>query len=148
MENIKLILQGGGTRCSYQMAFLNKLINNDTFNKKFNINSIYGTSFGALVGYFFCINKLHILNKFFLSLNQNSLKQHFNLWGFDRFFIKIPIIGKLITLITNSIWLLKSVIHKSLYDQSQGIGDLFNNDLTQLEKQQLEKFNCCVYNIR
>jgi len=26
MNKLKIILQGGGTKCAYQMAFLNKLI--------------------------------------------------------------------------------------------------------------------------
>lgn len=147
MNDLKIILQGGGTRCSYQVTFLDKLINNDNFHNKFNIKSIYGTSFGALVGYFFCVNKLHILDKFFKSIDENSLKRHFDLWGFGYFLKRIPIIGKIISFLINIIWLLKSVANKSLYNQSNGIGNLFNNELTLVEKENLKKFNCCVYNI-
>jgi len=147
MEDIKLILQGGGTRCSYQMEFLNTLNNNNVFTDKFNVIEIYGTSFGALVGYFFCINKLDVLNEFFLSINPNSLKRHFDFWGFEQHLHKIPIIGNIITSFTNIIWLSKSIINKSLYDQSHGIEDLFKNNITPENCKQLEKFRCCVYNI-
>lgn len=147
MKQLRIILQGGGTRCAYQMALLEKLIHNPKFNDNYVIDSVYGTSFGALVGYFLCINKLDVLNDFFLSLNQNSLKPHFDLWGYKKYLKMIPYIGQLFGTIIDGVWLLKSVLEKSLYIQE--IDNLFDQykDLTTDEMIQLNKFNCCVYNI-
>ena len=149
MKQLKIILQGGGTRCAYQMAFLNKIIHSDTFKNNFNIDSVYGTSFGALVGYFYCIGKLNILNDFFLSINEDSLKPHFDFWGYGSYLKRIPLVGNFFRTTMDVVWLLKSVMHKSLYDQSHGFNDLFKNNEQQNEqiKEQLKKFNCCVYNI-
>src|SRR5438132_631200 len=107
MNSIRLILQGGGTRCAYQLSFLNKLLNNHEFINKFNIEEIYGTSFGALVGYFICIDRIDILLNFFKTLNQESLKPIFDLWGLNHYLKKIPFFGKIFNSINNIIWILK-----------------------------------------
>lgn len=142
MDKIKIILQGGGTRCAYQMAFLNKAL-----DKLQNVDAIYGTSFGALVGYFYCIRRLDLLYKFFTSLNKNSLVPHFNLYGYDKYLTKIPLIGHFFDLIINIIWLLQSIHNKSLYNQSLSINSLLNIKLTEEQQLALNKFYCCVYNI-
>lgn len=144
MTELNIILQGGGTRCAYQMSFLDVFIKNNT---KYKVGTVYGTSFGALVGYFFCIRRLDILYKFFLSLNEESLKKHFDFFGYGKYLIKIPIIGYFFEIIMNVIWLVQSIKHKSLYDQDKCINDLFNLTLSEPEKQNLNIFNCCVYNI-
>jgi predicted acylesterase/phospholipase RssA len=141
---MNIVLQGGGTRCAYQVSFL------DTFmkaNTKHKINNIYGTSFGALVGYFFCIRRLDILYNFFISLNEDSLKKHFDFFGYGKYLTKIPILGYFFSVIINIVWLLKSIKHKSLYDQDSSVNDLFNFTLTDLQKKDLYNFYCCVYNI-
>lgn len=146
MDSIRLILQGGGTKCAYQLSFLNKLIKNDLFNKKYNIEKIYGTSFGALVGYFVCINRIDILDNFFKSLDENSLRPIFNFWGIN-FIKKIPFIGKFFNYIFNIFWLLMGLKYKGLFDQDFNTNVLFDFDLNDEQKKKLNKYYCCVYNI-
>ncbi|QKF94046.1 patatin-like phospholipase [Fadolivirus algeromassiliense] len=147
MQQLNVILQGGGTRCAYQMSFLNKLLSDTNFTNRFTINDIYGTSFGALVGYFACIKRLDILHNFFMSLNENSLKPHFNLWGYIDYIKNIPFIGKVISVIVDIIWIIKSITYKSLYDQNIGIKQLFDIKLDDIQKENLKHYYCCVYNI-
>lgn len=143
MNKLKIILQGGGTKCAYQMAFLNKLIN----NKLYDIESVYGTSFGALVGYFYCIRRLDLLHRFFTTLNSNSLIPHFDFYGYGKYLIKIPLFGYLFKLIMKVIWLLRGIQSKGLYNQKLSISDLLNLKLSDEQKNNLSKFYCCVYNI-
>ena len=147
MQQLNIILQGGGTKCAYQVSFLDKLNNDINFNNNFKINKIYGTSFGALVGYFYCIERLDILKKFFTLLDENSLTPHFNLWGYAHYIKMIPIIGKIFGVIIDIIWLLKSITRKSLYDQTSGLNILFNETLDEIQKNNLSNYHCCVYNI-
>lgn len=147
MQQINIILQGGGTRCAYQMAFLNKILFDGNFKQQYKINNIFGTSFGALVGYFFCINRLDILNNFFMTLNENSLKPHFDLWGYANIIKKLPLIGKWLCKIIDIIWIMKSIINKSLYDQKNEIKKLFDVRLDEIQIKNLENYYCCVYNI-
>ena len=141
MDKLKIILQGGGTKCAYQMAFLNKLHNVQ------NIDSVYGTSFGALVGYFYCIRRLDLLYKFFITLNSESLVPHFTFYGYGKYLIKIPLIGRLFKLIMDIIWLLKGIQNKGLYNQNLSINDFLKLELSDEQKNNLKKFYCCVYNI-
>ena len=143
MNKLKIILQGGGTKCAYQMAFLNKLINHNLYD----IESVYGTSFGALVGYFYCIRRLDILHNFFTTLNSNSLIPHFDFYGYGKYLIQIPLFGYLFKLIMEVIWLLRGIQSKGLYNQKLSISDLFLIDLSDEQKNNLSKFYCCVYNI-
>jgi predicted acylesterase/phospholipase RssA len=131
------------------MAFLNELIDNEKFKNNFHVDSIYGTSFGALVGYFFCINKLEILREFFMSLDENSLQPHFNFWGYGPLLKKVPVFGKLFEFCMDVVWLLKSVKEKSFFIQESTATELLktHSELTAEERKQLDKFYCCVYNI-
>lgn len=147
MDSIRLVLQGGGTKCAYQLSFLNKLINNDIFKKKYTIEKIYGTSFGALVGYFICIKRTDILEFFFNSLDENSLKPIFDLWGIKKYIKNIPIIGIFITLIINMFWLLKGLKEKGLFDQNHGTDILYNITLDKQQEENLKNYYCCVFNI-
>ncbi len=144
MEKLNIILQGGGTRCAYQVSFLNTFIKN---NIKYKINTVYGTSFGALVGYFFCIRRLDMLYNFFLSLNEDRLKKHFDFFGYGKYLINIPILGFFFNWFIKIVWLLQSIEQKSLYNQDSCIDNIFNLELTKSQKQNLSNFYCCVYNI-
>lgn len=147
MQQLNLILQGGGTRCAYQLSFLNKIIKNIQFNNIFKINNVVGTSFGAIVGYFYCIDKMDILYDFFMKLNKNSLQPHFDLWGYKNIIIKIPFIGNIVGVIIDMVWIIKSIVYKGLYDQTNQINTLLNIELNTQQKQNLKKYYCCVYNI-
>ena len=66
MEKVRIILSGGGTRCAYQLSFLEELMNNYKNDAKDGIiDKIYGTSFGALVGFFVCLGRYEDLYNFF-----------------------------------------------------------------------------------
>jgi predicted acylesterase/phospholipase RssA len=144
---LKIILQGGGTRCAYQMAFLKYLIDSKIFTQKYEVIEVYGTSFGALVGYFLCINRLDILHHFFLGLTLRNLKPWFDFWGVGYYLKKLPLLGNLIGILIDCIWILMSISKKSLFDQSDQINKLCQVTLSSEQKGNLHKFNCCVYNI-
>ena len=147
MNKLSIILQGGGTKCAYQLSFLKNLQENNEFMENTQIDSIYGTSFGALVGYFYCIDRIDLLLKFFKELTDKSLKPWFNFFNIADYLKKIPIIGKLVDLITNMIWLLMSIKRKSFFDQYSSTGNLLYVKLNTIQEENLKKFNCCVYNI-
>lgn len=148
MVPINIILQGGGTRCAYQVAFLKKILMNPEFQKKYIINQIYGTSFGALVGYFVCINRFDIIEKFFNNLDESSLKPWFNFFGLSKYLYKIPILGNILKYFIYAIWLLISVKKKSLFNQDIPlIQNIFDLNLNLEQQNNLANFRCCVYNI-
>src|SRR5947209_8698222 len=123
---IKIFLQGGGTKCAYQVSFLNNILKNENFLKKYDIGEIYGTSFGAIVGYFLCIKQLDVLHDFFLNLDERSLKPWFDLWGSRDYLVKIPLIGKIIGKITDIIWIIISINKKGFFNQDQSIKNLLD----------------------
>jgi len=142
MNKLKIILQGGGTKCAYQMSFLNKL------NKSIDtLEAVYGTSFGALVGYFYCIRRLDLLYTFFTTLNSNSLVPHFDFYGYGKYLTNIPFLGNVFKFIIEIIWLLKGIQYKGLYNQNRSINNLLKLELSDEQKISLKKFYCCVYNI-
>ncbi len=109
MDKLRIMFSGGGTRCAYQLAFCQYLFKNKKFNEKYIIDRLYGTSFGALVSFFICCNRYDLLNNFFLTLNDKGLKKWFDLWGYEDYLINIPILGKIIAIIINCSWLIKSI---------------------------------------
>jgi len=151
MIPLRIVLSGGGTKCAYQLTLLNNLLNNKLFNEKYKIDKIYGTSFGALVGFFLCIEQPEILKKFFLNINKKSLCPWFDLWGYDDYLQKIPIIGNwinnIIKSIIDSIWILISIQKKSLFQPINGFQLLNSITINNIQKNKLNKFYCCVYNI-
>ncbi len=146
--HIRLVLAGGGTRCAFQLKFIERLFKDERYKETHEIDHIYGTSFGAFVGLFICIDRIDLIHDFFMNLNNNSLKPWFNLWGFDRYFRCLPIIGSFFGVLIDIVWLLISIKKKSMYSPSYGSDFLQLVDIHDEEtKEKLRNFSCCVYNV-
>ena len=146
MRTCKLIISGGGIKCVYQITFLKELLTSNKYNEKYDNTLIYGTSFGALVGFCACINKYDILIKFFESLSVTSLVPWFDLWGTKKYLTKIPFLGNLICMFVDAIWLIISINKKSLYSPETGMKFLDNIDISDC-KDRLSNYWCTVYNV-
>jgi predicted acylesterase/phospholipase RssA len=144
MKNIRLVLSGGGTRCAYQYKILEEFIMSDVY-RDVNIDSVIGTSFGAVVGLYFCLGEMESLEKLFLSMNQDSLVKCFDLWGYDKYIRGIPIIGDHIGSLIDVVWIIESIKRKGLYKPNFGIEAFKSLDLT--DKNKLKKFHCSVFNV-
>lgn len=75
MQDIALVLSGGGARGIAHVGVIEELLEHD-----FNITSIAGTSMGALVGAFFAMGKLPEFKEFLLSVDKIKI---FNLLDFN-----------------------------------------------------------------
>jgi predicted acylesterase/phospholipase RssA len=144
---LRIILSGGGTRCAYQLALFEKLHDSEVFSCSYEIDKIYGTSFGSLVGFFICLDRYNELKQFFLNLDENSLKPWFDLWGYGATIRKIPLLGSFIGTVIDIIWLLVSLRKKSLFEPSYGVSFLDSVQLDESDMIKLERFYCCVYNV-
>lgn len=149
MRPIRFILSGGGTRCAYQMSFLEHLTKNKYFKNKFYIDKIYGTSFGAFVGFYILLNKLDIIKEFFSNIDEDSLEPCYqlNLFGLYKVINKIPLVNYLFKFLNNIIWLLVSIKKKGFYKTDYGEKYLNKLNLNNFDYNLLDKFECCVYNI-
>jgi len=144
MKNIRLVLSGGGTRCAYQYKILEELIGSYVYGN-INVDSIYGTSFGAVVGLYFCLGEMQALEKLFMSMNQDSLVKCFDMWGYDKYIRGIPIIGDHIGSLIDVAWIIESIKRKGLYKPTFGLEAFNSLDLT--NKAKLSKFHCSVFNV-
>lgn len=147
-KKINLFLSGGGTKCSFQVGFLERLVMTHQFRQRYTVGSIYCVSFGSLVGLFYVLDKLDRLKKLLLASNERTIEKVFDLWGLYHVIRKIPILGALLDLI----WLIKGIFMKGLYRSSFGnaiLDELFKDidrtDPVTIKK--LSRFNCFVFNI-
>jgi predicted acylesterase/phospholipase RssA len=147
MKKIRLILSGGGTRCAYQLGFIENLYNNQLFITKHKIDEIYGTSFGAFVGFFICLERFDLINSFFSNMDEYSLKPCFDLWGLSKYIKKIPYVGNIFGTIIDIVWIIVGIQKKGLYTPSYGVNFLKNIELTEQDINKLSNYYCCVYNI-
>jgi predicted acylesterase/phospholipase RssA len=118
----------------------------------YNIKNIYCISFGSLIGFFYVNGKLNELQKLLLNSNNDTIKKVFDLWGFYSYFSKIPIFGKILTKISDLIWIIKGLYMKGLYNSNFGntiLDDLIKNInySDNITRNNLSKFNCFVFNI-
>lgn len=143
-KNIRIVLSGGGTRCAYQYKILDELIKSNVYDN-INIDCIYGTSFGSVVALYFCLGKLDLLEKLFMSMNQESLVKSFDLWGYDKYIRNIPLLGDHIGNIIDILWIIESIKSKGLYKPTFGIDAFKSLDLT--NSNNLSKFYCSVFNV-
>ncbi len=147
-DDIRFVLSGGGTKCAFHGAFLHRILHNPKFINKHYIDRIYGTSFGALIGFFVCLDRFDVIKDFFGNLNRDTLVPWFNCWGYGKYLKKIPLLGKMFGLIIDIIWLLISIKRKSLYSPIYGENILNSVSIDDKKsKKKLEKFYCCVYNV-
>jgi predicted acylesterase/phospholipase RssA len=145
MRNIRFYLSGGGTKCSYQANFLKTVMNSNKFNRKYRIESIYGVSFGALVGFYSVLGKHDEIIKQLSNVNSESLIPCVSFFGLEKYIKKIPIIGSMFTYIYKIIWLIYGIFKKGLYSQiniKQALDKLETKNCSNLVK-----FKCLVYNV-
>jgi len=148
-KNMNIYLSGGGTKCAFQIGFLSNIIKNDLFINNINISNIYCVSFGSFVGIYYLFNKLELLKNIMINDSSLLMRKIFDLWGTYNFFSSIPIIGKIFIIISDTIWIIKSIAKKGFYDITfayNALKKLFES-ITPEIKSKLSKFNCMVFNI-
>ena len=144
----KLLLSGGGTKCCYQITMLRNIVNSKNYIENYNLTEIYGTSFGSLTGLCLCLKKYDELIEFFLTLTKSSLIPWFDLWGMDKYIRKIPIIGQILGIFIDMIWIMVSLSKKSLYNPIIGMKFLESLEIDKEEnRKKLTNYYCCVYNV-
>ncbi len=148
MKKTKIVLAGGGSKCAYQVTFLEALLQSPEFQSKYEVEEIIGTSFGAIVGFFVCIGEYELIYRFFSQLNNDSLKPVFDLWGYASWLKAIPMIGNWLGYILDIMWIMVGIHKKGLYTPSNGMKLLDGINLQADNIQdKLNKFTCCVYNV-
>lgn len=136
MNLTNFYLSGGGVKCAYQAPFIKHLLDTGT-----ELNEIYGTSFGAFVGYFVCLDKYDIIDEFFLTLNKDMLEPCFTLMR--SVIANIPLIGNII----KQLWLCYAIKNKGFYLTSYAEQFLNKFLLTPDDITKLKRFYCCVFNV-
>lgn len=134
---MNILLSGGGVKCAFQLGIL-KSIPND------KINSIYGVSFGCIVGYCKLLDQSEILIDFFNNLANIGITRSLS-YGklLDDIVKKIPIINNL----ADIIWILYSIFNNGFYDPDQGYDLLKKLDSHAFDKNHVHKLKCTVFNI-
>lgn len=149
---INIFLSGGGTKCSFQVGFLEKICSSQQFNKQYSFGSFYCISFGSLVGLFHILGKSDVLKTLLINSNERTIKRVCEMWGIHHILSKIPLLGPILVKIINLIWLIKGIFSRGMYKSDFGntiLNTLFQNinknDPITIKK--LEQFNCFVFNI-
>lgn len=140
---IRFFLEGGGSKCSYQTSFLSELLSDESVSNTFELDSLWGISFGAIVSYLYLLDKSHILNDFLLNGNQILIRS-FDLWGYYEIIQSIPFIGNIMCSLLDLIWILYSVYCYGLFKQ-----DVIEHLLRENYRcdKNLAKLNVIVFNI-
>lgn len=144
-QKISFYLEGGGSKCSYQLSMLKHLFENNYFNKNFELESIYGLSFGAAIGYFFLLEDYNISKKL-LTENENLLLKSINISSILKF-LKIPYLDKILKNIEETIWILYSLTNFGLFSQNTIEKYLIEAKNNSTKNINLKLLNVLVYNI-
>ena len=140
MNKCRIILSGGGTKCCYQISFLRELLQSPKFRSRYDITEFYGTSFGALVGFCACLGEFDELTQFFKTLTKDSLVPWFNMWGSRDYINKIPLVGYVMSLTIDLIWIMTSIGKKGMYNPKPG--EDFLNKISINSDNNLKNFYC------
>lgn len=144
---IKIILPGGGVKCSYQVGFMDALLSNDDFFNKYEIVEINGSSGGAIVGSYAATGQIDKLKD--IIIKYEKLSDIFEPWFFIQHINKLPVIHFIMKFIN----LLMAITKKSLlnpYKFYKSIDLLNENMLKGCNNSKiigLDKFNCVVTNL-
>ena len=144
---IKIILPGGGVKCSYQVGFMDALLSNDDFFKKYEIVEINGSSGGAIVGSYAATGQIEKLKD--IITKYEKLNDVFEPWFYVPYINNLPVIH----FITKLINLFFAITKKSLlnpYKLYESIDFLNDNMLRGCHDSKiigLDKFNCVVTNL-
>lgn len=143
-QKIRFYLEGGGSKCSYQLSTLKHLFENKYFNDNFELESIYGISFGAVMGYFYLLKEFDASKKMLID-GENLLNKSIDISKYLYYIKKIPFISNYVNSIENIIWILYSLKNYGLFDQR--IIEKHLRNVSKSENNLLHKLNVLVYNI-
>jgi predicted acylesterase/phospholipase RssA len=150
---IRYYLSGGGLKCCYQLTFIKNIMNDSFLKDHIYIDKIYGTSFGAVIGYCICLSKYDIMREYCLSLKSDNLipcckiSQYINRLAWFNNYSILKVVYKILTKISNLLWLINGVKNKGFYLSTNGLQFLNDIKVTKKDNPKLSKFYCCVFNV-
>ena len=153
INNMNIYLSGGGAKSLFQLRILNNIkketsTNNITTGKilnKYNLNNIYGVSFGSVIGMYAINDKLDKLEKFVFDKKNRQIVKNFNLFGLRYYIRQIPLIGYYSNKALDVMWLIYSLCTGYMLEHSSF--DKILNNIGKIDKEKSKKFYTLVYNI-
>lgn len=137
-QKISFYLEGGGSKCSYQLGFLNYILNDSCFNNHYDIDSLYTISYSSIITFFILLKKFDNIQDLMTS---STLQKSISFYGLEY----IPIINK----ICDILWLLYGIFTHKLFNQDnieKYLNDALKNS-NLLLKNNLSKLYIYVFNI-
>lgn len=112
-QKINFSLEGGGSKCVYQLSFLRNFFNDEYIRNNYELGHINGISFGAVIGFIFLLECDHITDT--MMSDPYLLSKSIDIDKYRKYYSWIPIVHYMIDWIMQVVWIIYSIGYYGLY---------------------------------